>query len=123
MTPDDFAQLRAASRDLVPFATGSEGHDWMANWCDRCVHDRPAREGRPAQGCPLVLVALTGRTPLAWHDGHRDAHGRYTIADQYRCTEFRAEDGRPDVLPRPVPVAPGQLELPPATPWKGDDQP
>lgn len=106
----------AAARDRRPFANGTEGYGWMDNWCDQCIHDKGARDGSDDRGCPLVMVALMGKTPVEWIDGPRDEQGRYSIADQYHCTEFRDEDegGDDDSPPLPGPPAPeieGQVDM------------
>lgn len=118
MNSDDYAALFAESRPESAFSNGTEGYGWMAANCDRCIHDKPARDGSDARGCPLVLITLEGRTPAQFVDGPRDEQGRYGIADQYVCTEFRSEDD-PDTEPRPVPAAPGQGELLPREPYEG----
>src|SRR5215211_2299663 len=86
----DYADALARSRDVPAFANGTEGHGWMANWCDRCLRDAPFRNIGTGSGCPLILVALQGRTPAEWLDGPRDEHGAYSIAGQYSCVEFKA---------------------------------
>ncbi|MFD8740828.1 hypothetical protein ACFV06_38750, partial [Streptomyces sp. NPDC059618] len=88
---------------------------WMANWCDRCVHDRPARQ-EEGPGCPLVLVALMGRTPAQWltPDADADAH----VFAEYHCIEFRGEDDGPGPEPQPVPDPPGQFCLWPREPFE-----
>lgn len=82
----DIAYTRARQRPA--FANGTEGDAWMANWCERCAVDQPHREGRDDIGCPLILVAIQGRTPAEWLDGPRDEHGRYSMANQYTCTNY-----------------------------------
>ena len=34
------------------FSSGSEGMDYQAQWCDRCVHDHPER------GCPCWIAHM-----------------------------------------------------------------
>ncbi|MFE2469775.1 hypothetical protein [Streptomyces mirabilis] len=118
MTPDDYDQLFSESHDRPAFSNGTEGYGWMAANCDRCIHDKPARENDDARGCPLVLITLVGRTPRQFIDGPRDEQGRYGIATQHVCTEFRGEDD-PDPNPQPVPTGPGQGELLPRQPYEG----
>jgi hypothetical protein len=106
-----YAESDAAAIAGSPFSNSDEGIAWMANWCDRCVHDRPARRGDDGNGCHLILIALCGKTPSEWMEGPRDEKGRYSMADQYHCIEFRDErdrGGREPRSPRPVP---GQGEL------------
>lgn len=103
-------QLYDESRDARPFANSTEGYGWFAANCETCIHDKPARRGDEGNGCPLILLALVGRTPAQWLDGPRDENGLYSIAGQYTCIEYRHEnDGPAD--PRPVPTPPGQGEL------------
>lgn len=100
----DFDDAFKRSRDRSPFSNGTEGHDWMANWCDRCLRDAPFRTMGKGTGCPLIQVALLDRTPAEWLDGPRDEQGRYSIADQYTCIEFKAPgDGGGEPRPKPEP--------------------
>ena len=101
----DYSVSYKLSREGSPFSNGTEGYGWMANWCDRCTRDAPFRNGISSQGCPLLLIALSERTPAEWLDGPRDEHGRYSIADQYTCIEFRAP-GSGGGEPRPQPEPP-----------------
>lgn len=114
-----YDEAYAAAREGSPFSNGTEGYGWMENWCERCVHDVDAGKVDGA-GCPLVLVALMGRTPSEWLDGPRDEHGRYSIQGQYHCVEFRdRDDPGPGYEPPPAPPLPGQIELLPAEPYIG----
>jgi hypothetical protein len=99
------------SRDRPPFANGTEGEGWIESWCNRCLVDAPFRNGISPTGCPLIAVALTGRTPAEWLDGPRDEHGRYSIAHKYTCVNFRRPGGGGGREPRPKPTPRGQLEL------------
>ncbi|RSN26536.1 hypothetical protein DMC63_01485 [Streptomyces sp. WAC 05977] len=100
----DYDEAFARSRDVPAFSNGTEGETWMANWCRRCLRDAPFRNGLVKTGCPLVLISLMQRTPAEWLDGPRDEHGRYSMADQYHCIEFRAPgDGGGEPRPRPEP--------------------
>ena len=71
----DEAMDRAANR--LAFSNGTESGAWMERWCYRCVHDMDD------PGCPLVLVAMLGRTPAEWQEVDR-----LSLGNQYRCTEF-----------------------------------
>lgn len=102
----DIEEVSKRARDHVPFSNGTEGYGWMANWCDRCLRDAPFRNGlKGATGCPILAVAmLEQKTPAEWLDGPRDEHGRYGIADQYTCIEFKAPgDGGGEPRPKPDP--------------------
>lgn len=106
-----FAEALASSRDVPAFANSTEGHGWMAAWCDRCLVDAPFRSGlRGATGCSLIAVALRDRIPAEWIDGPRDDQGSYSIAEQYHCVEFRPRNGGGGE-PTPTPTPRDQLEL------------
>jgi len=34
-----YAEIEATARDVPAFSNGTQGYGWMANWCDRCIHD------------------------------------------------------------------------------------
>lgn len=104
-----FEEAEAAARDGSPFSNGTDGEIWMASNCERCIHDKGTRDGSDPAGCPLVMVALLGKTPSEWM--RQPEHG-------YLCIEFRSED-EPDTEPKPLPVDPDQLELIPAEPYRG----
>lgn len=119
MSPDDYSRLYDEARDEPAFSNSDEGIGWMANWCDRCIHDKPARNGDDANGCPLVLISLMDRRPIQWLDGPRNEQGRYSLADQYHCIEFRSENDGPGPEPQPIPDPPGQLTFAPREPFEG----
>lgn len=79
--------------DGSPFSNSDQGYAWMALWCARCLRDVPFRNGINATGCPILLVAMTGKTPAQWLPGKDDARG-------YQCSEFRPI-GTPTDQPRP----------------------
>jgi hypothetical protein len=108
----DYGEAYEHARPAPPFSNGTEGYGWMAAHCATCIHDRPARQGREEDGCPLVTVALVGRTPAEWIPGDPITPTGYSIREQYHCVEYRHEDD-PDPTPRPIPTPPGQLELVP----------
>lgn len=105
----------AAATDGAPFSNGSQGYGWMANNCDRCLHDKPARSNDPGEGCPLVLVALMNKTPAEWLAETEEAwvYGNFT------CIEFRDENNGPGPEPTPIPDPPGQLTLLPREDYTG----
>ena len=100
--PATYDQASATATDQPAFSNGTDGELWMCAWCDVCIHDRAGRAGT-GEGCPLVLIALLGRTPMEWR---RDG-------DAYECTDFSPEsDGGPDPdEPTPIPVVDGQVDL------------
>lgn len=100
----DYDEIFERSRDVPAFSNGTEGEEWMANWCHRCLRDAPFRNGISPTGCPIILVTMLSRTPAEFLDGPRDEHGRYSMADQYHCVEFRAPGGGGgEPRPRPEP--------------------
>lgn len=113
MSLPDYDQAMAASRDEIPFSNSTEGEAWLSNNCERCLNDKPAREGRYEDGCVLILVALEGRTPVEWTPDKP-----MSLGEQYRCMYFRGEDDGPDPEPAPIPDPPGQLTLVPREPYE-----
>jgi hypothetical protein len=59
-----------------PFANGFEGDMWMSAWCERCAH---------YEDCPLILVAVMGRTPFPWVP---DEPG--SLTRRYTCARYTA---------------------------------
>ncbi|WP_406168971.1 hypothetical protein [Streptomyces sp. NBC_00996] len=104
----------AAARDESTFSNSSQWEVWSAKNCDRCIHDKPARQGDDGNGCPLILVALMDKRPAEWLTQTEEQE----IFADYTCTEFRGEDD-PDPNPRPVPTPDGQGELLPREPFEG----
>lgn len=102
---DDYDTCFERAKDEPAFSNGTEGYGWMEANCETCIHDKAARQG-DVGGCPLILVALMGRTPQEWLEGDRD-----TIARRYTCVMYRHEDDGGDPEPRPIPDPPGQLTL------------
>jgi len=66
------------ARPRTAFANGFEADSWMEHWCFRCAVDAEAN-------CPLVMVAILGRTPAPWAE--ENPRG---LADRYTCSEFVA---------------------------------
>lgn len=103
-----YDEIYASAADGSPFSNSDQGMAWMANWCDRCIHDAPARRGDEGNGCPLVLAALVGKTPLEWLTPTAADH----VFAEYHCIEFRNEDDGPGGHePRPQPEDPNQGAL------------
>lgn len=103
-----YDEIDKDARDGSPFSNSTSGEMWMSRWCHRCANDSPEMVDR-GEGCPLILVALCGRTPVEWleQEGIQD----------YHCIEFRPEDdggGDDKQKPPPQPM-PGQVELFPST--------
>jgi hypothetical protein len=110
---DDGDTLWEQSRDQPPFSN-SDGYAWFEANCTTCIWEKPARQGDEGNGCPLVLLALVGRTPAQWIAGNPD-----DISSKYTCIEYRHEDDGPDPEPKPIPTPPGQGELLPRQPYEG----
>ena len=73
---------RAASR--VPFSNGTAWDMWAFRWCEQCVNDGMGGtdpDGKP--WCPLITVALAGRTPAQWTE-------KTPPLQDYECSEFSA---------------------------------
>jgi hypothetical protein len=90
------------ARDGAAFPNGTTWANWAATNCDRCLRERPLRNGMAnATGCPLVIVAVVhGKTPAEWvPDTERT----------YRCTAFVAPG--PSGRPKRIPTRRGQLVL------------
>jgi hypothetical protein len=74
----DDALDRAADRPA--FSNATEADAWMDRWCYRpCCHELD---------CPLVLVAMMGKTPAEWQEMNRG-----DLGNQYRCTKFELAEG------------------------------
>jgi hypothetical protein len=102
-TPDE---IEASARDGAPFSNGTEGYAWQSQWCDRCLVDAPFRNGlKGATGCPLLLIALGGKTPAEWIEQPWGEHGP-SLYDRYHCVEFRRPGGGGGE-PRPKPEPKG----------------
>lgn len=116
-----YDEAMAAAKDQPPFSNGTEGYAWTDNWCDTCIHDKGARDGSDESGCPLLLVALMGRTPVEWIEqpwqqikGRPEGETAPVLGDTYHCTEYRSEDEGDGDDPQPEPPAPeveGQQDI------------
>lgn len=97
-------EILDTAHDSPPFSNGTEGYAWMENWCYRpCMNPaetawRRYEEGKrktPPKdypgGCPLILAAMLGKTPLEWLE-QPELDGAIVLGDQYHCIEFRPPD-------------------------------
>jgi hypothetical protein len=106
----DYDAAYAAAKDKPPFSNGTEGYAWMGNWCDECSKNDEEIE----LWCPLLSVALLGRTPVEWIEQTADGH---RLGDTYHCTAFAPRDdgnggGGPPVPPSPFDEEqPGQTDI------------
>jgi hypothetical protein len=89
-----------------PFSNGTEGYAWIENWCDRCLHDKPAREDRYEDACQILAISLLGQTPAEWI-----RQPGFVLGDTYHCIDFRDEDDGPPPPTEPEPTPPGQGEM------------
>jgi hypothetical protein len=107
-----FDDVWSRAKDEPAFSNGEEGHAWEANWCGRCLRDAPFRNGIAATGCPILAVALSGRTPAEWFEqpwqqiqGRPAGETAPSLGDTYHCIEFRAPGaGGGEPRPRPEPT-------------------
>ena len=76
MSLPSYDDAAAAAADRPAFSNGFEGDAWMERWCWQCVHE---------ESCPLLLVALLGKTPAQWQEVDRNSLG-----NQYTCQFFEA---------------------------------
>lgn len=109
----DFDTALGAAKDTPAFSN-SDGYAWLDHWCGDCIHDRGARdEDGDGAGCPLVLIALSGRTPNEW-TLPKDAPD---WSSNYECSMYEEEPGPVAEVEGaaerlvPVPVLPGQVAL------------
>lgn len=95
-----------SARDGSPFSNGTSGEIWMADWCYRCKVDGPFQRDETMEGCPLLLVALIGKTPAEWTEQEEP--------QDYHCSEFVPDDedgDGPEPGPHPVAVIDGQVDM------------
>jgi len=96
-----YDEILSSASDSPPFSNGTEGHGWMENWCYAPCHqpdelawqryeDGKRKTPPKLSGCPLLLVALLGKTPVEWID-QREQGKPYPI-DRYHCIEVRGPD-------------------------------
>lgn len=99
-----YDEAYAAALDKPAFSNGTEWDVWSSEWCSRCVNDTD-------DNCPLILVAMMGRTPSEWFEQPRGERGLICLEDRYHCVEFRDEDDPGGREPEPLPDPPGQEVL------------
>lgn len=104
---DDFDTAWEHAHEGSPFSNGTDWEIWSYNNCETCAHDADTRTGDAplSAGCPLIAVALLGRTPREWIPGE----GKY-CGDAYNCVMYRHED-EDDPDPKPIPDPPGMDAL------------
>lgn len=98
----DHDEVMASSRPGPAFSNSTMWEGWSGGWCQRCTREAPYRNGlKGATGCPLILVALSGRIPGEWFLGESAADSQ-----DYTCIEFKGPGGRGGGEPRPQPEPP-----------------
>jgi hypothetical protein len=78
MKPEDLDVALEDATDVMPFSNSTAGELFMANWCAHCAWDQGVVEG---EGCPLVLLALLGKTPMQWK--------REPGSQSYSCSAYK----------------------------------
>jgi hypothetical protein len=78
------AEIDADAKEGSPFSNSTDWDIWSHNWCERCIHDRPARQDDYENACYLILVAMTNRTPIEFLP--------QPFPERWHCIEFRDED-------------------------------
>lgn len=91
------------AEDSPPFSNSTDGDAWTGRWCESCalnVND----------DCPLLTVALLGKTPFGWITVNR-----MSLSRQYLCAEYKEteEDSRVQVSRTDRPPAVGHAVRPP----------
>jgi len=92
-------EILKTARAGSPFSNSDIGYGWMANDCDVCQVDALYRNGiSPTGGCPILLVALSDKTPAEWIE-------KPDRIQDYTCINFRGPGGGGGE-PRPKPEPP-----------------
>lgn len=114
-----YGEVWEDAKDERPFSNGTEGYAWTDNWCGTCVHEAGDNE------CPLLGVALMGRTPIEWIEqpwgqvrGQPEGVLAPSLGDTYHCIMHR-EEGDDGGEPEPIPDPPDQGLLLPREPYEG----
>ena len=71
-----------ASAPVAPFSNSTDGDAWEGRWCENCAH---------LDDCPLLTLALIGRTPAQWRSVNPGG-----THDKYECTLYEQAAGAPD---------------------------
>lgn len=80
-------------------ANASEGADFEARWCERCLHDKAFRDaGEDAaaeDSCDILAAAVCGEQPEAWVE---DENGPRCTAFQWDPDQLPADDRTADMF-------------------------
>jgi len=82
-----YEEIEADARPGTAFSNGTSFEIWSAGWCERCKWDAAFQSGTTDQGCPLLLIAIMGKTPKEWTE---------TGLQDYDCSEFVSDDDGDD---------------------------
>jgi hypothetical protein len=104
-------EISDGAREVRPFSNSGEGYGWMGAHCSSCIHEKPTRQGREWEGCPLIALSMGGWTPAEWIPGDPQVDGGWDSSKLFTCIEYRHEDDGGDQEPKPIPDPPGQLTL------------
>lgn len=77
----DFEELFDDSTEGSPFSNSTMGDMWMGQWCENCQEDVAFTQGDTENGCPLLALAMIGRTPKEWV--------KVPGSQDYVCSEFK----------------------------------
>ena len=110
-----YDEISADAQDGSPFSNGTMGYGWMGRWCYQCKVDGPFQRDEADEGCPIILVALMGKTPKEWTDqGLQDYHCSEFVPDDDDGDDDDGDDDDPDSPPPPsgpaVPIE-GQIDM------------
>lgn len=111
MSLPGYDQALEHARGEPAFSNGTMWEIWSGRNCYRCANDGMGL-GPDEPSCPLILVALMGKTPAEWTD-------QQPPLGDYLCVYFRDRDDPGGYEPEPVPGPPGQLSLLPREPFEG----
>lgn len=107
----DIPDAYERARDETAFSNSDMWEHWAERNCYRCSNDGMGI-GKDQPQCPLILVALMGRTPAEWTD-------QTPPLGDFLCIYFRDRDDPGGREPRPIPDPPGQSVMFPREPWTG----
>lgn len=116
MASSEANSVYARATDEAPFSNSTEGESWFAAWCATCARDAFADQGK---GCPLLTVAMCGRTPAEWlrapnHEVFTDFG--MAVPKLYQCIEYRPRGGGTGpARPLPEPDQDGLFDRPSRT--------
>lgn len=111
---EDYDALYDEARDEWPFSDSFEHSEFAARNCGTCIYDQEQHGDKvTGPGCPLLTIAMVGRTPIQWFETEPGSR------EPYRCIEYRHKDDGPGPEPQPIPDPPGQLVLAPREEFEG----